>query len=232
MPAESPLNRPLRAYGIPVAAVGLSTACAASIQPHGHLADLAMVHLLGIVFLALRATVGVSVLASFASMLAFDFLVVSPRYAFAWTDAESVLTFVSMFVVAVTVSSLSQNLRRQEQASRAAAFRAEALYALNIELSSAREPAQLAAVTERHLAKLFGGNAKVLLQTPEGRLEAADSQRDCVLSQSAWLRREFMRQVDPGNLDTRVILDGGRSALLRDLLPEHEWPKPEDPALG
>ena len=39
--------------------------------------------------------------------------------------------------------------------------------------------------------------------------------------------REFIRQMDPGNLDTTVVLPGGRSAPLRGLLPEHEWPDPE-----
>jgi cytidine deaminase len=39
--------------------------------------------------------------------------------------------------------------------------------------------------------------------------------------------REFIRQVDPANLDTTVVLAGGRTALLRELLPEHEWPEPE-----
>ena len=39
--------------------------------------------------------------------------------------------------------------------------------------------------------------------------------------------REFMRQVDSANLDTTVLLQGGRSALVRDLLPEYSWPEPE-----
>jgi cytidine deaminase len=39
--------------------------------------------------------------------------------------------------------------------------------------------------------------------------------------------REFIRQVDPANLDTTVVLAGGRTALLRELLPENEWPEPE-----
>jgi cytidine deaminase len=38
--------------------------------------------------------------------------------------------------------------------------------------------------------------------------------------------REFMRQVDPANLDTEVILGHDRSALLRELLPAHDWPEP------
>jgi cytidine deaminase len=38
--------------------------------------------------------------------------------------------------------------------------------------------------------------------------------------------REFIRQVDPANLDTEVILGRDRSAPLRDLLPAHAWPEP------
>lgn len=40
--------------------------------------------------------------------------------------------------------------------------------------------------------------------------------------------REFIRQVDPANLDTEVILDLNRSASLRELLPAHAWPQPLD----
>lgn len=38
--------------------------------------------------------------------------------------------------------------------------------------------------------------------------------------------REFIRQVDPANLDTEVILYSDQSALLRELLPANEWPEP------
>ena len=38
--------------------------------------------------------------------------------------------------------------------------------------------------------------------------------------------REFIRQVDPANIDTEVVLDLDRSVALRELLPAHEWPSP------
>lgn len=38
--------------------------------------------------------------------------------------------------------------------------------------------------------------------------------------------REFMRQIDPSNLDTNVVLGRDESVKLRDLLPRHEWPDP------
>lgn len=40
--------------------------------------------------------------------------------------------------------------------------------------------------------------------------------------------REFMRQVDPQNLDTDIVLGRRESAKLSDLLPRHEWPEPLD----
>lgn len=41
--------------------------------------------------------------------------------------------------------------------------------------------------------------------------------------------REFMRQIDDANLDAEIILDRDRTQTLRDLLPEHAWPKPLTP---
>jgi cytidine deaminase len=38
--------------------------------------------------------------------------------------------------------------------------------------------------------------------------------------------REFIRQVDPANLDAQVVLGADESSALRDLLPRHEWPEP------
>ncbi|WP_083982915.1 hypothetical protein [Devosia soli] len=38
--------------------------------------------------------------------------------------------------------------------------------------------------------------------------------------------REFMRQIDSGNLSAEVILGADQSRPLRDLLPEHAWPPP------
>ena len=40
--------------------------------------------------------------------------------------------------------------------------------------------------------------------------------------------REFIRQIDPANLDTEVVLGRTSSAKLRDLLPSNEWPGPLD----
>ncbi|ONK09895.1 hypothetical protein [Streptomyces sp. MP131-18] len=40
--------------------------------------------------------------------------------------------------------------------------------------------------------------------------------------------REFIRQIDPANLHTEVVLGRNTSAKLAELLPAHEWPSPLD----
>lgn len=210
---SSALTRATRGYGLAAACVVLSSLGAQLVQPYGHLADLAMIHLLGIVILSLRSRVRVSVIASIVSIFSFDFFFISPKYALAWSDAESIVTFVAMVVVAAVVSRLSENLRRQEQVALATAARTQALYELNVELSSSRDAEELAAVTGRHLSKLFGAPATVLLQTPEGALEPADTARDCMLSHSAWVRREFVKQSAPAGTSIWVPVVGAHSSL-------------------
>jgi two-component system, OmpR family, sensor histidine kinase KdpD len=207
------LSRATRPPGFAALCVGLSTACAYLVQPYGHLADLAMIHLLGIVVVSLYSSTRVSLLASIASILAFDFSFISPRFEFAWSDAESCLTFVAMIVVSLIVSTLSEDLRRQEQAARASAARAEALYELNLELSSSGDPRQLAAVTARHLTKLFGVEVTVLLQSPDGALEPAKTPYDTVQSRGAWLRREFTSQSAPSGTAIWVPVVGAHSSI-------------------
>ncbi|NUW44105.1 cytidine deaminase [Nonomuraea rhodomycinica] len=36
--------------------------------------------------------------------------------------------------------------------------------------------------------------------------------------------REFIRQIDPANLEAEVVLGRERSVPLREMLPYHEWP--------
>ena len=38
--------------------------------------------------------------------------------------------------------------------------------------------------------------------------------------------REFIRQVDPENLGTRVVLSREEAVELSELLPRHGWPEP------
>jgi two-component system sensor histidine kinase KdpD len=207
------LTRALGAYGLGVTCVALSTALSLVVHPYTHVADLAMIHLLGIVFLSLRSSVRVSMLASIASILLFDFFFIAPEFEFAWTDVESILTFAGMFVVAVVVSTLSENLRQKEQEARAAAYRAEALREFNLELSSARDVRQLAAISTRHLRKLFQALVIILLQNADGTLEPPDDPRSATRAHNAWVKREAVREPLGSGMRIWVPLVGTHSTL-------------------
>lgn len=208
VPSLAAVSRAFRALLPSAVCVIASTVSAHLVQPYGHLADLAMIHLLGIVFYSLRGSVRGAVLTAISSILAFDFFFVSPKFSFAPTDIESSVTFAVMIVVALIVSKLSEKFRLQERVALAAAFRAESLYALNVELGSSRDAQQMAAVTERHLSKLFESQVTVLLQGADGKLETAANPRDRALSQSAWLRREYTEQSAPSGFAVWVPVVG------------------------
>ena len=64
----------------------------------------------------------------------------------------------------------------------------------------------------------------------EGRIEAIvavwkDDAGAVVILPPCGRCREFIRQVDDGNLEAGVILSRDRVVKLRELLPFHEWPK-------
>ena len=142
------------------------TALSFWVQPFAKLEDLTMIHLLGIVLIAMRASVRVSMSAAIGGILAFDYFFIPPAFAFAWADAKNSLTFALMLIVAGVISGLNQRLRDQEQLARDLAFRAETLYALKVDLARGTDPEQLAAATIRHLERLFAARVVILLGAP------------------------------------------------------------------
>jgi len=178
------ISNELRDYFQAIAWVVGTMALSYLAEPHARPADHAMIQVLAIVLLAARFSVRVSLTACFVSILAFDFVFVEPRFAFAWGDVESAVIFAAMLVVAAVTSSLNQKLRR-------AAFRAERGYELNVELSRGDDPQQLAAVTAKHLESLFGGTCSVILQDGQNRLSVPANLSDPALVTRAWERREF-----------------------------------------
>jgi len=200
--------RQLSAYGIASVVVALSTAIAYAAEPYSELGDLAVVHLLAIVLLATKFSLRVSVFACFLSILSLDFVFIPPRFEFAWTDAKGGLTFVAMMVVACVISSLTERLRREKQVARDAAVRAEALFQLHVDLSTATDDRQLEAITSRHLEHLLSAKVTILLGAPEVWSRVGTSEADLRLAEKAWARRELISEAEPGNASTWIPLIG------------------------
>ena len=78
-PGLGSLSRsPLAPYLLAFPATAVSTAIAQLISPWAQLADLVMVHLLGMMVIAMRAALGPSLFAAVVSILSFDYFFIPP----------------------------------------------------------------------------------------------------------------------------------------------------------
>jgi len=154
-------------------AVAISVACtvlAFAMYPRFELVNIVMVYLLGATLAGLRLGRGPSVLTSVLNVAAFDFCFVPPRYTFAVSDAQYVVTFAVMLIVGLVSATLMASVRQQTRVAGARERRTALLYAMSRELAVTRGIAQLAAVAVRHIAEVFECQAVVLLPDEEGKL--------------------------------------------------------------
>jgi two-component system sensor histidine kinase KdpD len=133
--------------------------------------DVAMIFLLGVVFVASRYGRGPSLFASLLSIATFDFFFVPPRFTFAVSDVRYILTFGVMLAAALVASHLTLRIRAQAQTARDRERRTGAVYAMSRELAAARTATDLIAIATRHLADTFGAEMHILMPDATGRLE-------------------------------------------------------------
>ena len=109
-------------------AAGSTAACTLAglaIRPYFDLVNVAMVYLLGVVFVAVRHSRGPAILASLLSVAAFDYLFVPPQGTFTVDDVQYLLTFAIMVAVALVVSHLVERTRGQAREQARLALEAE-----------------------------------------------------------------------------------------------------------
>src|SRR5947209_11632316 len=94
-------------------AVVVSTVVSWFARPHTQLTDLIMIYLLGVVIVALRSSVLVSLLTALCAITVFDFVFIPPLMVFTPPDPNNLVMFLVMPVVAAVVSVLNQRLRQE-----------------------------------------------------------------------------------------------------------------------
>jgi two-component system, OmpR family, sensor histidine kinase KdpD len=132
--------------------------------------------LLGATVAALRLGRGPASVAAIANVVAFDFFFVPPRYSFAVSDLQYLVTFAVMLAVAFTIANLAANVRAQTRVAGARERRTALLYAMSRELAATRSVEDLARVAVRHVAETFAGGAVVLVPDATGRLHHPKSE--------------------------------------------------------
>ncbi|MFZ6655716.1 DUF4118 domain-containing protein [Undibacterium sp. TJN19] len=127
------------------------------------LANVVMLYLLAVVFIAIRFGRGASVLASFLSVASFDFFFVPPRFSFSVSDSQYLFTFMIMLAVSLIISNLMSNLRFQARIAGYRERRADALYNMSKALSGALMVEQIIEISSEHLAPVFQSKIALLL---------------------------------------------------------------------
>jgi two-component system sensor histidine kinase KdpD len=152
------------------ATTALCTLLAAAMYPHFDLSNLVMIYLLGVTVAGLKLGRGPSALTAVLNVAAFDFFFVPPRYSFAVSDVQYLVTFGAMVTIALVIATLTASVRQQTRVAGARERRTALLYAMSRELSLTRGTAAMAQAAVRHVAEVFQCRATVLLPDPGGQL--------------------------------------------------------------
>jgi two-component system sensor histidine kinase KdpD len=115
------------------------------------------------VFVAVRFGRGPAVLAAFVSVGAFDFFYVPPRFSFSVSDAQYLLTFAVMLVVALVIGQMTAGLKFQARVATLREERMSALYAMSRDLSGALMPEQIAEIAARFVKSEFEARSALLV---------------------------------------------------------------------
>ena len=134
------------------------------------LANIAMLFLLMVVLVAVRFGRGPSVLGTCVSVACFDFFFVPPRFTFAVTDFQYVITFVVMLAVGLITGHLTAGLRFEARIASQREKRSRALYGFARELSGALATEQIFDTTQAAIQRAFRARATLLLPDDDGRL--------------------------------------------------------------
>ncbi len=157
-------------YGLAVLVVALVTAGSTPLHDRLDLANIVMIFLLSVVFSAVRLGRGAAVLSAFLSVAAFDFFFVPPRFTFAVHDAQYLVTFTVMLIVALVVGQLTAGLQFQAAVAGKREQRMRALYEMSRDLSSALSVEQIVAICQRFIKQGFNAAVAVCVPGSETQL--------------------------------------------------------------
>ena len=126
-------------------------------------ANIVMIFLAGVAFVAARLGRGPAIAAAIASVLVFDFFFVPPQLTFAVSDTEYVITFAVMLGIGLLISELTSRLQAQLRASQQQERRTAQLFRMTRQLSELSGSEFLVRTAGRQLEEIFDGEVVLFL---------------------------------------------------------------------
>jgi len=137
---------------------------------HFDRANIVAIFILTVVLVAVRLGRGPAALAALLSVSAFDFFFVPPRFSFAVSDVQYLLTFCIMLAVGLITGQLTAGLRFQARVAAHREERAASLYEIARDLSGAVQIDQVVKISDESIERTFRSSAALLLPDASGQL--------------------------------------------------------------
>jgi two-component system sensor histidine kinase KdpD len=142
--------------------------------------NLVMIYLLAVVLTATRLGLKPAILTAFLSVLAFDFFFVPPRFTFAVSDSQYLITFVALFTVGVVISTLVSQARERAEAIRDREIQTASLYYLSRDLAAAGGIQSILDAIIKNIRESLDASVAILLAEAE-RLEVKAASEHLIL---------------------------------------------------
>jgi two-component system sensor histidine kinase KdpD len=142
---------------------------------HFDRSNIVAIYILTVVLIAVRFGRGAAALAAVLSVCSFDFFFVPPRFSFAVSDVQYLLTFGIMLAVGLITGQLTAGLRFQARVASYREERAGSLYEIARDLSGAMQIEQVVRISDASIARTFRASAALLLPDADGQLTVASS---------------------------------------------------------
>ncbi len=133
------------------------------LYPYIDLVNIAMFYLLAVVVTAVAWGLWRAILTAALGVLAFDFFFVPPRYTFAVSSLQYVITFLAFLAVGVIISLLVVRAQNFASAARVREAVASRLYAYSGDLSASPDQKSILDTVLRHISMTLGWGVAILL---------------------------------------------------------------------
>jgi two-component system sensor histidine kinase KdpD len=163
-------RRRVRHYLSAVAVTAICTAIAFPLSGHVDLINIVMIYTLGAAVAGLLLGRGPSALTAVTNILAFDYFFVPPIFSLEVLDANYLVTFTAMLLVALIIANLMIAVRERTEAAGAREHHTAALYAITRDLAIARDVDAMVTTAVRHIGEVLQAYALVLMCDEDGRM--------------------------------------------------------------
>jgi two-component system sensor histidine kinase KdpD len=172
---------------------------------HFDRSNIVAIYILTVVLVGVRFGRGPSALAAVLCVTAFDFFFVPPKFSFAVSDVQYLLTFIIMLAVGLIAGQLTAGLRSQARVASHREDRAAALYEIARDLSGAVQIDQVVRISDESIKRTFYAHAALLLPDAAGQLGLASERKDPSLTLEIGIAQWAFDKGQPAGVGTDTL---------------------------